>query len=94
MEVPEYKNTFLLQSWNTKFLFSKIRANETNTKEFSFYALRFVFKKMVLFDSSIPTPWFDWSAHFENPWKTDEIDKKGLRFLAEKGIFFQNRDDL
>jgi len=40
MEVPEYKNTFLLQSRNTKFLFSKIRANETNTKEFSFYALR------------------------------------------------------
>ena len=55
MEVPEYKNTFLLQSRNTKFLFSKIRANETNTKEFSFYALRFVFKNMVLLDSSINT---------------------------------------
>ena len=44
MEVPEYKNTFLLQSRNTKFLFSKIRANGTNTKEFSFYALRLAFQ--------------------------------------------------
>ena len=78
MEVPEYKNTFLLQSRNTKFLFSKIRANETNTKEFSFYALRPLSKFLQLachcIDQLIGYEGSVWLMNFENREKTYEID--------------------